>query len=391
MKSPILLFLLVSISWQGFAQSKQGYFPPRGEWQQKVPKTLGLDPVKLDSAIAYAIQNESKAPRDMELAQAISFGKEPFSAGVGPFAERGAPTGIIVYKGYIVKTWGDPDRVDMTHSVTKSFLNAIIGVAVDKGLILSVNDTVARYVPPIEVYGSGELIYPFATEHNRSLTWDVMLRQTSDWEGTLWGKPDWADRPEGNYTEWMKRPRHTPGSVWKYNDVRVNALALATTSVWRQPLPQVLKTQIMDPIGASNTWRWFGYRNSWIVLDGAPVQSVSGGGHWGGGMFINAYDMARFGLLTLHRGNWNGQQLLSEQWVKQALTPTTANTGYGYMNWFLNTDKKMLPSAPASAFVHVGNGSNLIYVDPEHDLVVVTRWIEYKAMDEVIKRVLSAL
>lgn len=352
---------------------------------------MGLDPVKLDSAIAYAIQNESKAPRDMELAQAISFGKEPFSAGIGPFAERGAPTGIIVYKGYIVKTWGDPDRVDMTHSVTKSFLNAVIGVAVDKGLIRSVNDTVARYVPPVEVYGSGELIYPFATEHNRSLTWDVMLRQTSDWEGTLWGKPDWADRPEGNYTEWMKRPRHTPGSVWKYNDVRVNALALATTCVWRQPLPQVLKAQIMDPIGASNTWRWFGYRNSWIVLDGAPVQSVSGGGHWGGGMFISAYDMARFGLLTLHRGNWNGQQLLSAQWVKQALTPTTANTGYGYMNWFLNTDKKMLPSAPASAFVHVGNGSNLIYVDPEHDLVVVMRWIEYKAMDEMIKRVLSAL
>ncbi|OMP79678.1 hypothetical protein [[Flexibacter] sp. ATCC 35208] len=49
------------------------------------------------------------------------------------------------------------------------------------------------------------------------------------------------------------------------------------------------------------------------------------------------------------------------------------------------------PSAPASAFVHVGNGSNLIYVDPEHDLVVVMRWIEYKAMDEMIKRVLSAL
>lgn len=391
MKSPILLFLLVTISWHSIAQSKQGYFPARGEWQQKAPKTMGLDPVKLDTAVAYAIQNESKAPRDMELAQAISFGKEPFSAGVGPFAERGAPTGIIVYKGYIVKTWGDPDRVDMTHSVTKSFLNAIIGVAVDKGLIRSVNDTVAKYVPPIEIYGSGELIYPFATAHNRSLTWDVMLRQTSDWEGTLWGKPDWADRPEGNYTEWMKRPRHTPGSVWKYNDVRVNALALATTSVWRQPLPQVLKAQIMDPIGASNTWRWMGYRNSWIVLDGAPVQSVSGGGHWGGGMFINAYDMARFGLLTLHRGNWNGQQLLSEQWVKQALTPTTANTGYGYMNWFLNTDRKMLPSAPASAFVHVGNGSNLIYVDPEHDLVVVMRWIEYKAMDEMIKRVLSAL
>jgi CubicO group peptidase (beta-lactamase class C family) len=109
------------------------------------------------------------------------------------------------------------------------------------------------------------------------------------------------------------------GYVWEYNDVRVNALALAATSVWRKPLPQVLKQYIMDPIGASNTWRWTGYRNAWIVLDGQAVQSVSGGGHWGGGMFINAYDMARYGLLTLHRGNWNGKQLLSEQWIKQSL------------------------------------------------------------------------
>lgn len=391
MKSPILFSLLISFAWHSIAQSRQGYFPPRGGWQENAPATMGLDPVKLDSAIAFAIQNETKAPRDMELAQAISFGKEPFSAGIGPFSERGAPTGLIVYKGYIVGSWGDPSRVDMTHSVTKSFLNAIIGVAVDKGLIRHVNDTVAKYVPPVEVYGTGELIYPFATVHNRSLTWEVMLRQTSDWEGTLWGKPDWADRPEGNYTEWKTRPRHTPGSVWKYNDVRVNALALAATCVWRQPLPQVLKEQVMDPIGASGTWRWYGYRNSWIVLDGTPVQSVSGGGHWGGGMFINAYDMARFGLLTLHSGNWNGRQLLSAQWVKQSLTPTTANTGYGYMNWFLNTDKKLLPGAPEKAFVHIGNGSNLIYVDPEHDLVVVMRWIEYKAMDEMVRRVLSAL
>ena len=129
---------------------------------------------------------------------------------------------------------------------------------------------------------------------------------------------------------------------------------------WIKPLPQVLKEDIMDPIGASNTWRWYGYKNSWIVLDGQIVQSVSGGGHWGGGMFINAYDMARFGLLTLRKGNWNGKQLISNQWIEQSLTPTKAQPTYGYMNFFLNTDKKYLPSAPASAFVHVGNGTNII-------------------------------
>ncbi|HEY4064956.1 MAG TPA: serine hydrolase [Puia sp.] len=402
----LLLPLLLLSSLAPSAQTKKpsaaaDYFPPAGEWQHRSPATLGLDSVALQEAIRFARDNEAKAPRDQALAQAESFGREPFDDGVGPFATRGEPTGLIIYKGYIVAEWGEPLRVDMTHSVTKSFLSTVIGLAVEQGLIRSVLDTVAAYIPPIEVYdplsarsGTMEattLLYPFASPHNRTLTWDVMLRQTSDWEGTLWGKPDWADRPAGKPDQWVDRKRNAPGSVWKYNDVRVNALALAATSVWRRPLPQVLKTYIMDPIGASTTWRWNGYRNSWIVLDGQPVQSVSGGGHWGGGMFINAYDMARFGLLTLHRGNWNGRQLIPEQWVKQALTPTPANTGYGYMNWFLNTDHKLLPSAPLTAFVHIGNGTNFIYVDPEHGVVAVVRWIENASMDGMVKKILGAL
>lgn len=402
MRRALFFLPLVFAAFSLFAQSKT-YFPPRGEWAHRSPSSVGLDSVALAAAIGYAREHESKAPRDQALAQAESFGKaEPFDEIVGPMKTRGEPTGIIIYKGYIVAEWGEPKRVDMTHSVTKSFLSSVVGVAVDRGLIRSVLDTVADYVPPVEVYdppagvrasASGvqpDLLYPFAGEHDRVLTWDVMLRQTSDWEGVLWGKPDWADRPQGKPEEWTTRARNAPGAVWKYNDVRVNALALAATCVWRRPLPQVLKETIMDPIGASGTWRWNGYRNSWIVLDGQPVQSVSGGGHWGGGMFIDAYDLGRFGLLTLHRGNWNGKPLLSEQWVKQALTPTSANPGYGYMNWFLNTDKKLLPDAPASAFVHIGNGTNFIYVDPEHDLVAVVRWIENAAMDGMVKKILAA-
>ena len=347
------------------------------------------------------IANESKSPRNMEVNHYRTFGKEPFGEGIGPFAERGQPTGIIVYKGYIIATWGEPNRCDMTHSVTKSFLSTVVGVAVDSGLIKNVNDTVASYVPPIELYGQPvnrsadligqpQLLNLFATPHNKTITWNDMLRQTSDWEGTLWGKPEWADRPDSNVNSWTTRERHASGTVYEYNDVRVNALALATTSVWRKPLPQVLKQTIMDPIGASNTWRWTGYRNAWIVLDGQPVQSVSGGGHWGGGMFINAYDMARFGLLTLHKGNWNGKQLISKKWVEQALTPTTAQRDYGYMNWFLNTDQKLIPAAPATAFVHIGNGANMIYVDPEHDLVMVIRWIDSNHLNDVVKQLLKA-
>ena len=402
------VFLLTLLPLLTHAQS---YFPPKGEWAHRTAATLGLDSAQLRKAIRFAIDNEARAPRDQHLAQAESFGREPFDEPVGPLKDRGDATGLIIYKGYIVAEWGDPARVDITHSVTKSFLSTVIGLAVDQGIIRNVMDTVAPYIPPIELFrptpqppaapgprdpipgvpDQDNLIYPFSSPHNRTLTWDVMLRQTSDWEGTLWDKPDWADRPTGKPEEWPTRKRNAPGTVYKYNDVRVNALALAATSVWRQPLPQVLKKYIMDPIGASTTWRWNGYRNSWIVLDGQPVQSVSGGGHWGGGMFINAYDMARFGLLTLHHGNWEGNQLISERWVRQALTPTPAQPTYGYMNWFLNTDHRLLPSAPASAFVHIGNGTNMIYVDPEHDLVAVVRWIENSAMDGMVKQLLIAV
>lgn len=393
---PLLTLLVVNIAFCQKKSTAPEYFPAYNTWEHKSPESLGLKDSSLRNAISFAINHEVKASRDGEISQYQSFGKEPFNSPFGPLTERGAPTGIIIYKGYIVAEWGEPSRVDIVNSVTKSFLSSIIGIAVDRGMIRSTADTVAHYIPPIEVYKPGSLanddmIYPFASPHNSKLTWEVMLRQTSDWEGTLWDKPDWADRPVGEIVQYKIRKRNEPGTVWKYNDVRVNALALAATSVWRKPLPVVLKENIMDPIGASNTWRWFGYRNSWIVLDGQIIQSVSGGGHYGGGIYMNAYDMARFGLLTMHHGNWNGKQLISEQWVKQALTPTTANTGYGYMNWFLNTDKKLLPSAAENVWVHIGNGTNMIYCDPANNLVVVARWIDQKAMDGFIKHVLAAL
>jgi CubicO group peptidase (beta-lactamase class C family) len=149
----------------------------------------------------------------------------------------------------------------------------------------------------------------------------------------------------------------------------VNVLALAALHVWRRPLPQVLRDYVMDPIGASNTWRWYGYENSWVNVDGVKVQSVSGGGHWGGGMWISALDQARFGLFTLRRGKWKDQQLLSDAWVTMALTPTEAQPTYGFMNWFLNTGQQRVPSAPETSFFHLGAGTNMVYCDPEHDIV----------------------
>lgn len=363
-------------------RSGTAYYPgPLEAWERRAPVQVGIDARLLDEAIAFARASETPASRDLELNHHLSFGREPHGEAVGPFKPRGDPTGVVVRHGFLVAEWGEAKRVDMTFSVTKSFVSTAVGLAVDRGLIKSVHDRVREYVPTEH----------FESEHNAKITWDHLLRQTSDWQGTLWGKPDWADRPTGDPATWLTRPRLEPGTVYEYNDVRVNLLALAALHVWRRPLPQVMKDFVMDPIGASSTWRWHGYDNSWVTLDGLQMQSVSGGGHWGGGLWISALDQARFGLLTLRRGKWKDRQLLSEEWVRMALTPTTPEPTYGFMNWFLNTDRKLLPSAPASSFVHLGAGTNMIYVDPVHDLVVVARWIKREAMDGLVQRVLAAV
>jgi CubicO group peptidase (beta-lactamase class C family) len=108
-------------------------------------------------------------------------------------------------------------------------------------------------------------------------------------------------------------------------------------------------------------------------------------------MFISARDQARFGLLTARNGRWGDRQLISEEWIRMARTPTPAEPGYGFMNFFLNTGRERLPSAPESAFIHLGNGTNMIYCDPENDLVVVARWIRNGAVADFLARVLASL
>ena len=82
----------------------------------------------------------------------------------------------------------------------------------------------------------------------------------------------------------------------------------------------------MDPIGASRDWAWHGYDNAWVEIDGGRIQSVPGGGHWGGGLFIGADDHARFGLLIARFGAWNGRRLVSERWIRAMLTPSPTST-----------------------------------------------------------------
>lgn len=362
----------------------QYYFPPaHGTWQQKKPGEYSIDSKKIAQAIDFAKENEYGGSKDLRIAILHGFSKEPYHKILGPTKKRGGPAGMILKNGYQIASWGTVERVDMTFSVTKSYLSTVAGLAVDRNLI-SPKEKVSKIIWDTTFDGN----------HNSQITWEHLLNQSSDWSGTLWGGHDWADRPpsKGSIDDWKNRAFSIPGTQFEYNDVRVNLLAYSLLNVWRKPLPQVLKEYIMDPIGASSSWRWYGYNNSWIELDGQRAQSVSGGGHSGGGLFINTLDHARFGLLFLNDGAWNGNQLISKNWIKEATTPSPAQISYGYM-WWLNKKgtNRFWQGVPQNVFYASGFGGNYIVIIPDEDIVIVTRWLEPSQIGLFVKKVIDAL
>ncbi len=360
------------------------HFPPPSGWRRASPETLGFDAAALARARNYAETSEIDWPVDVG-SMVCRDDPPPFNRLLGPTKPRGAASGLVLKEGLVAIEWGTPERVDMTFSATKSYLWACVALAVDRRLIESVDDRVLDYV-------DGPL---FEGPRNGTVTWRHLLQQTSEWSGSLFGIPDTVDHnrgvrePTGPTGKKSQRRRlRPPGEFWEYNDIRVNALALAALHVWREPLAKVLRREVMDPIGTTTSWQWHAYENARVVIGDAVLESVPGGAHWGGGLWISAYDHARYGLLMLARGKWNGRRILSEASVDHALTPCSVNRRYGFL-WWLNGDRQAWPRASEHAFAALGAGGNLVCVVPEHRLVVVTRWAGDAA--GVVDRVIAAL
>jgi CubicO group peptidase (beta-lactamase class C family) len=371
-----ILSLIVSLPLAALAApAAKPYFPPAGDWAHKSPASLGMDPARLAEAVAYASSHETERAKD------FSDQQQTFGQPLGSLpTKRAATNGVVIYKGYVVAEFGDTHFVDPTYSVAKSMLSTVAGVALRDGKIADLNQPVGQ-----SVQDGG-----YASPHNAAITWKHHLQQESEWEGSMWGKnADFVGHDAFGAGERKPRTLEAPGQHYEYNDARINRFALSLLRVFDKPVPDVFEQEVMNPIGASNTWKWVPYHNSYVELHGKQVASVSGGTRWGGGMWIDSWDMARFGYLWLRNGAWAGRQILPQDYVKAALTPSEHGPDYGYL-WWLNTKGKNLPGLPATAYAALGAGSNDIVVSPEHDLVIVWRWHAGNTA-EFAKRVIAAI
>jgi CubicO group peptidase (beta-lactamase class C family) len=367
-------------------------FPPRGEWTRATPAEAGMSAEALAQAAAFAQQHDSDWPASLYWPDGRYVGtahvgdKPPHDKPIGPVRPRGGPSGMVVRGGRMVAHWGDIARADTTYSAAKSYVALMAGIAFDDGLIRSLDDRISD-----SATDDG-----FSSAHNRGITWRHLLQQTSEWQGTLWGKPDSVDhnRQAGtsdadNSRRGTVRELEPPGTRWEYNDVRVNRLAFSLTQLFRRSLGDVLRERVMEPIGASDNWEWRGYDNARVNFDGREVESVSGGGHWGGGLFISAQDHARVGLLVARRGDWGGRQLISRRYLDEMTAPSPANPQYGFM-WWLNTGRQLFPSIPEDGVLALGGGQHMVWVAPSLDLVAVARWVDKPHCDALLGRIAAA-
>jgi CubicO group peptidase (beta-lactamase class C family) len=307
----------------------------------------------------------------------------PFNRLRGPVHPRGGVSGVIRVRGKEVAAWGEPERADQTFSVAKTYLALLAGIAYSRGL-LEPGARVSDRLPGIG----------FDSAHNRVITWEHLLTQTSEWQGECLGIPDQVEHyrhvshdpkpPVGEKGE--LRALCTPGSYWEYNDVRINQLSLALLHLFQRPLPEVFLVSVLRPIGGGINFQWEGYDDAWVEIGGRRMQSVPGGTHWGGGVRISARDQARIGQLLLDGGVHRGRQVVPRDWVQRMHEPSTVAPFYGWLTW-LNCGGHLFADATRSSWFMFGAGGHMVWIDPDNETVVVARWLDGTHTAAFVRRV----
>jgi len=331
-------------------------FPAR-DWQESPPESQGLDSARLDAAADYLRENS------------------------GP---DGVNQLVIVRNGRMVWKGAEIDKVHGVWSMTKSFTSTVLGLLIDDGK--ATLETLAK--DRVAAMASS---YPAVTlRHFTTMTSGYRARH---------------DEPAGSYRHGpsptpfdpCSTPLFAPGSHYAYWDSAMNQFGCVLTRIAGEPMKDLFKRRIADPIGMDPSgWNWGDFGE----IEGIAVNGGSGNSNKH--IFISARQIARLGHLFLNYGNWNGQQLISGRWIVEATSPQVSasialwpDSGadgrgtYGF-NWWTNGRKsngtRKWPGAPAGTYAASGYNNNDMFVIPEWNMVIVRLGLDEgqrKISDEV--------
>jgi CubicO group peptidase (beta-lactamase class C family) len=251
----------------------------------------------------------------------------------------------VVYERFLAPS--DRETLETSFSVAKSFLSTLVGMAIDEGLIGSVEDPVTDYLPELTA----------RDPRFERITLSHLLSMSSGLRYGEQGLPlPWGDDIETYYgadlrdialteTE-VERP---PGQEWLYNNYNPLLLGMVLERATGMSVSDYMATRLWQPLGAERdaTWSLDSERSGFEKMES--------------GVNATAVDYARFGLLFLHNGVWSDTRIVSEEWVRAATTPYLHS--YGYF-WWVDTERP-------GRFYALGKYGQYIYVAPDADTVVV--------------------
>ena len=263
---------------------------------------------------------------------------------------------VVVHRDRLVyeRYFGGSDRATLqtSFSVAKSFLSTLVGIAIDEGLIGDVDDPVTDYLPELAE----------RDERFGRITLRDLLTMSS---GLRYEEPDipvpWGDdvvtyygvdlRDVGIKGSQIVEP---PGVTWHYNNYNPLLLGMVLERATRMTVSEYMATRLWQPLGAEAdaTWSLDSERSGFEKLES--------------GLNVAPVDYARFGLLFLHEGEWNGRRIVSKEWVRAATaadTTTDPAPDYQYF-WWVDTERP-------GRFYGLGNLGQYLYVAPDADAVIV--------------------
>lgn len=273
---------------------------------------------------------------------------------------------VVVHRGKIVREdyWrgNTKDSRTISWSVGKSFISALVGIAVHEGKIKSIDDQITAYAPELKGTGYDGVTIKNALQMSSGVGWN---EDYSDQNSDIarFGRALAFGGSMVEFAKTLKQAR-APGTYNLYNSMDAQVLGLVLKNATGETPSDYLSKKIWSRIGAE--------RDAYWVLDDAGNELAAGG------VNVTARDYAKFGLLYLHDGKWNGEELVPADWVKASHTPdapflmpgqnenkseTSAGMGYGYFWW--------IPAEVDGPFSAIGIYNQFIYVDPAHDLVIV--------------------
>ncbi len=267
----------------------------------------------------------------------------------------GSAAFMIVTRGKVVAAWGDTARTFRTHSVRKSFMSALIGISVAEGKI----DT-ARTLGDLGITEKGTTL---TAQERQARVIDLLQARSGVY------------LPAAGEIDAMREARpargsHAPGTFWYYNNWDFNVLGTIFRRATGEDIFEAIDRRIARPIGMQDFRAEIGAYD----LEGHSEHPTYA-------FRVSARDLARFGMLYLHRGRWRGQQLVPASWVDASLRSysTTGDqgslatkSGYGLM-WWIQTNARAHPELgiPDGTFTASGNGGQRLTVIPQIETVIV--------------------